>query len=112
MFTTVCHSIFLSGSFFTCLAIDNISYILPQTKEIYKFNFNFPLDSKGFYDSFKKTPAKLGDELNLICHPPLEVTKGNPTLRGGEDVIRGDLRFVQELRGEIAKVKSYLAFTS
>ncbi len=30
---------------------------------------------------------KPGDESNLICHPPLEVTKGDHTSRGGEDVI-------------------------
>lgn len=31
------------------------------------------------------------DELNLICHPPLEVTEGNTALKGGEDVIGGGL---------------------
>ncbi len=49
-----------------------------------------------YYNRFKKTPSKSwGDkqslslrlELNLVCHPPLEVTKRNPTSRGGGDVI-------------------------
>ena len=31
---------------------------------------------------------KPGDESKLICHPPLEVTKGNPTSRGGKDVMK------------------------
>ncbi len=53
----------------------------------------------------------LGDELNLtrlpkhalhcgqVCHPPLEVTKGDPTSRGGEDVMNKPLmNFSADLR--------------
>jgi len=32
------------------------------------------------------------DKLNLICHPPLEMTKGNPASRSGEDAIQKKLK--------------------